>query len=781
MDDPWGSPWASTDTPTDTDASPSSRADNFLSPPPKAFFGNGTSLSPLSPWAGSHDDGGFGVWTAAGRADDADSQNEWGTWAESAVQRPRLSPRLSSSGKDSPLAWPENAAASPVLTANARSRTPSILRYHSPDPWATELSLTNGSNITLPNSSNTTNGEVLSIEIAQSGEDSQVSLAVTGTEDISVEGDFTVRQGGYPTSSHGPVGKHTDTSSQLESTAFDIPSRPSSACTIDSLDGPERQDSPITSIDEDRGARMRNSLRNTSGKVQVLVGKYDGLARAASEEPPTFSQGGLSQSASREESLARSVSEDDDNDQELGFGNLVGALADGDGVAQSPSKFSSESSSTPQAESQGVLAPKSEYEGEEDRVNTSETGPVRSANPPNQFQDIKFELNLSSVDKLFSGLRDSPASCSAEDWEVPNHVMDDSFTTTSERKAWYRLSRYGSMRKHNSGDDENYHGVTWSTSQLHSDTIKIVRRWMEEDMYAGKATFGGTKRTGFFDWDSDAAPVELDQVFRRRKSLRQHTRTTSIPAGSAIQTRPTGERPYRNSTGISFPAELQLPDQPILAVPGFNWNTGTKEIPFRTRFSSGETPNAVPVLAPVRTESLHEDDDDDWGEMVASPCDTKDHVEPIFPLSETSSNNHEPKSRPGPTLPDVNQSTGPKIPTTTTTETSPWSFTDVMALDKSNGVPESPAGLPPETRGKSSVLEANTALPHKVSIKSPNQKSTMENETSGEELTTSRVAFGRDVNEVTTTPIPLQHFESQDDIIVQSILKHLPDMSYMLR
>ncbi|KAI0977249.1 hypothetical protein F4678DRAFT_412288 [Xylaria arbuscula] len=521
---------------------------------------------------------------------------------------------------------------------------------------------------------------------------------------------------------------------------------------------------------------MRNSLRNTSGKVQVLVGKYDGLARAALEEPPTLSQRGLSQPASREDLLTRSVIEDDDNDQELSFRSLESALADDDRVAQSPGKLSSsELSSTPQAESQG----------EEDRVNANETGPVRSPNPPNQFRDIKFELDLSSVDKLFSNLGDPPASGasgSTEDWEVPNHVIGDSFTTTSERKAWYRISRYGSMRKHNSGDDENYHGVTWSTSQLHSDTIKIVRRWMEEDLYAGKATFGGAKRTGFFDWDSDAAPVELDQVFRRRKSLTKHTRTTSIPTTStAIQSRPTDERPYRNSTGISFPAELQLAKQPIVAVPSFGWDTGTKEIPLPTRFSSSDqTLNAVPVPTPIRTESIDEDDDD-WGEMVASPRATQDPVEPIFPLPEPSSQNTESQPRVESTISDVNRSAGPKVPTTTRTAISPWSVTDVLALEKSSQVPESLAGTPHEIGQTFSVLKANTVLPHKPSIELPNQGSTMKNETSSEKLTAGRVAFGSDLDVVEAASSPVQHSESQDDIIVQNIIQRLPDLSYMLR
>ncbi|KAI0904572.1 hypothetical protein F4823DRAFT_614495 [Ustulina deusta] len=791
MDDPWGSPWASTDAPSDNDPPASSRADIVLSPPPKAFFGNGTSVATQSAWSSNHDDGGLGIWTTA------DNQNEWGTWAESVVQPPRLSPRLNGSGKESPLAWPENAAASPVFMANSRSRTPSIFRHHSPDPWATELSLTNRSDVELQTSTKSTTSDTLAIGIWQSGE---VSRTVTGSggegntnsENAPVEEGFTVGRNDCPRSSHDLAGEHANTSSQLDSAVYELPSRPSSTCSVDSHDEPERQDSPITSIDEDRGARIGNNLGNNSGKVQELVGIYDGLSRATSEEPPALSRPGMPLTSSRGESLVRSKTEDDDNDDDggVGFGNFEDALADGGRVARSPGEYSpSESSSTPKAELKDVFTHKPEYEGEEGRVIITETTPIRSPKPPNRFQDIMFDTNISLVEKLFPSLPDPLTSCFTGDWEVPDHVLGDSFTTISERQAWYRISRFGSIRKHNSGDDENYHRVTWPASQLHSDTIKIVRRWMEEDAYAGRATLGGTKRTGFFDWDSNAAPVELDQVFRRRKSVTKHTRTTSIPANNiVVQTRSADARPYRNSTGISLPAGLQSASQPIMAVPSFGWISETKEIPPSTHFSpiSSPTPNSVSVPAPVQTTFMDEDDDD-WGEMVSSPRATKDPIElivPTFPLPETLIKEHDPKPQLSLTISDVDQSAGPTLPAPRDTPpigSDPWSLPDISVLDKPKQVPQSLPGHAYQTGALCAISKANTPLPNHGSFESLKAESTIKYETPSENMITGLIAVNKPSKEMAATSSPLQGNESQDDAVVQQILHHLPDLSYMLR
>ncbi|KAI0515437.1 hypothetical protein F5B22DRAFT_607360 [Xylaria bambusicola] len=789
MDDPWGSPWASTDNTSDNDPRSSSRADIFLSPPPKAFFGNGSaSLSPQSPWSGNHNDGGLNIWTAGGpRADDADNQNEWSTWVDST----RLSPRLSGSGRESPLAWPENAAASPVFIANSRSRTPSILRHQSPDPWAVELPLSNKSDAELPDSIKGTANEALATESGQVGATSQAyqniagnhRAQITNSENALVDDEFTVRRNDSPRTSHELATEHANTGSQLDSVACELPSRPSSTCTTNSHDGPdrERQDSPITSIDEDRGGRIRNNSRKVSGKVQELVGIYDGLARAVSEEPPALSRRRMSQAIDREDSAMRGKSEDGNDDDGAGFGDFEDPLSDESIIAPSPSRsFSSGLSSTPKAEINNSFTQKLEGEAENDAVVVAETGPAQITRPLNQFKGMKFDANLSALDKLFPNASDQLTSCSTEGREVPGHVINDSFETVSERKAWYRISRFGSMRKHNSGDDENYHRVAWPASQLHTDTIKIVRKWMEQDTYAGKAILGGPKRTGFFDWDSDIAPVELDQVFQRKKSATQHTRTTSIPAPNAITpTRPVDERPYRNSTGISLPIVVQPASHPTTVVPSFDWNSGTQQASFTTQSSPTSSQKlgaeAVPVSVPAPVQTVVVDEnDDDWGEMISSPRATQDYIEQnvtTFPLPEVASTNHELERPSSLTSSGNHQTTARNVPVPQGTPVvpDPWSLLDISVLD--TNAPK----LPRET---SLVPGANTLPPNKDLFKL--EDSTFKQEMLDQGMITDQTALKQSLKKE-TSPISIPGGGNHDDIVVQTILKHLPDLSYMFR
>ncbi|KAI1197136.1 hypothetical protein F5X97DRAFT_302854 [Nemania serpens] len=787
MDDPWGSPWASTDVPLDNDPPPSSRANNLLSPPPRAFFGSGTTaLSAQSPWSASHDEDGLGVWATAERADGTDSQNEWSTWAESGVQPVRLSPRLSSSGKESPLAWPGNGAASPGFIPNPRSRTPSTLRHHSPDPWAAELSLTNRSDVELPSSLQVISSNAPTVESEQA-EASQASPIVTGSgtgwdkenQECPV-GEAFASDGVRP----GRLNDCADIGSNLAPAVYEIPSRPSSACTVDSHREIERQDSPITSIDEDRGTRVQHDLQKTSRKVQELVGIFDGLTRAASEEPPTASRRGTPRTASRERSLERTDVETDDDyigdGNRADFGSFEDPLGNDAGAIQSPGEASSSSEYPlmPNTELKDVLPRKSTDLGKEDHIAITANTRVQSQKVATKFRGITFDPNLLLVDKLFPHLPDSLASGSTESWEMPDQSMNDSFSTISERKAWYRISRYGSMRKHNSGDDENYHGVTWPTSHLHSDTIKIVRRWMEQDSYAGRATLGGTTRTGFFDWDSDAAPVKLDEVFRRKKLVTNHARVSSIPPNDgAMRTTPTDGRPYRNSTGILLSTELKSAGLPNMSIPGFDWSPKSRIVPSVTGFShSHQTKNPAPV--PIQTTFA--DEDEDWGEMVSSPRAAEPAVSPPS-IPEAPNESHRPIAKHSLSISTVNQSTEPRefvSEDARPAPSDPWSFPGTSVPDRPKQISELPKGHD---------FETNTPLSGQDSL---SRRSTVQYEPSRENMINSQStidgaspASGPPPKKTTAAPTPTDwpSHESQDDIIVQRILKGLPDLSYMLR
>ncbi|KAI8630227.1 hypothetical protein F5Y19DRAFT_58079 [Xylariaceae sp. FL1651] len=821
MDDPWGSPWASTDKSSENDPPPlPSPANAFLSPPPRAFFGSTTSLSAQPPWSGVHDDsGGFGVWATADRADGTDNQSDWETWAETGLQAPRLSPRLSVSSKEGPLAWPENAA-SPVLKSSSRSRTPSIFRHHSPDPWAAELSLNNKSEIEPPSplaetASGAPNLESQSDQILPCIYQSFVSDSVEGkvddgespTEETPTSKDAKVAsENDARITSTDVVDDRADKSSKSGIDVHKPPSRSSSTFSLDSHNEPERQDSPITSIDEERGARLQYNSRKPSGKVQELVGIYDGLTRAVSEEPPTSEQYRISGMNGREFIRDRQETEDD---KQCDYGDFEDARPPSERVVRSSSlsALSSASSSTPKAEL------KDDFSGEhvqniEVGMPVFKTAPVRIQDLVDKFGDINFDTNSALIEKLFPELHHSFDDTSAESWEAPDHIISDSFTTISERKAWYRISRYGSMRKHNSGDDENYHRVAWSNSQLHSDTIKIVRRWMEEDSYSGRAVLGGTKRTGFFDWDSDAAPMELDKVFQRSTSTANHARTASIPIRRAIdQPVSTDSRPYRNSTGISLATELRLSSSLSTPAAGFTRGSEAKQAALANRLPhtsnkdlntpkpstySTHMPALAPRPAPVQTTSVDEDEDE-WGEMISSPrvegTDNRANASP-FTISQGPVENHQPLPQLSPSMSktlEVTELGQPNPPEAQPLDSDSWQLDDFSVHEKPPQTLGSPTRQSSRVSADFSGFESNTPIPGQESVDLLSPKSTIKSRTLNENNATSQGTVERAPNAraqpkaAVAVPNPVKELrDANEDNIVQTILQNLPDLSYML-
>jgi hypothetical protein len=108
---------------------------------------------------------------------------------------------------------------------------------------------------------------------------------------------------------------------------------------------------------------------------------------------------------------------------------------------------------------------------------------------------VEFTVDTSIFDRLYPGIEAKPPS---KKLFIPDTITRDSFSSTEERKTWYRISRYGTMRKYNAGDDENYVRVNWTQSQVRADALKIVARWIEEDRISGRVVLGGQQRKFHF-------------------------------------------------------------------------------------------------------------------------------------------------------------------------------------------------------------------------------------------------------------------------------------------
>ncbi|RYP92062.1 hypothetical protein DL770_001792 [Monosporascus sp. CRB-9-2] len=678
MDDPWGSPWAASDAPPKTELARPTLPETLLSPPPRAFVGS-LSISPgQSPWA---EDGAFG---------------DWGTWGDSALQQHPTTPRLDGSGRASPFAWPGSTATSPGLKPLPRSRTSSIFRQSSPDPWAAESSLNNrrntGSSLAPSiqedaaskqdrwSREGVTRPTGLGIEIGRC--DVVENEAELKEEALAKVVEHELDEPPVPPVITGPqdLGKST-AKSILNNDVQETSPRPSSTFSHTSSREIDRQDSPITSIDEDTKSR-RQGLSRKPSKVQELVGMYNGLAKATTEELQSvdkqdITRRGKGAEGSPNPNIARG--EDDDGADFGGFED-AGQGDAGSRPGSSAASAVSDRSSTPKAA------------GEDNVPQIPAINATEPQSPPpkttsamkelvDKFGPINFDVDLGALDKL------SPPVESDEEpeghTEVPDRLVTDSFTSISERKAWHRISRFGSLRKHDSGDEENYHRVTWSNSEARDETLKIVRRWMEEDSYTGRAILGGSKRTSVFNWDSNAVPIDLNTIFGRKSA---HSRTSSVQqprdsTASSIRSIGSPSVPMTASrTSVSSLNPSEIPSTPVAS---FGWSSNAHESPKvdktipteKSRYSleppsqpsvstlsarvtapSPIQPPRPPQPSQQRTsmgDKASDDDDDDWGEMVSSPeVETHPSIEGIISATtESSQPQKQPQDIPVPQTP----------------------------------------------------------------------------------------------------------------------------------
>ncbi|KAL7625264.1 hypothetical protein AAE478_004480 [Parahypoxylon ruwenzoriense] len=848
MDDPWGSPWASSETTSKQDPTPSPPK-NLLSPPPKAFFGSTLNLPSQSPWA---DDAGFGDWAGAEQADALVNALDWGVWAESS-RSPQPSPKPDEPGKRDSIAWPSSTATSPGLRPLPRSRTSSIFRHNSPDPWAADLSLHDRKNDSIPTSSRTP-------QITDAGPPSESIktpvLAVKEQRDVKcVEAEDDVTQleeeteksaskrpkewepSSMPADTREPHGPDADPASKVE--VHDIQSRPSSTFSLDSYNAADRQDSPITSVDEDPKSRLQTTPRKASGKVQELVGIYDDLAKSITEESPASTRPGPSRSENRERSPSQARS------LEAGVDIDFGDFEDASSIHEKPAPSSNASSTfsggspTPKARPEDVVC--------QDRANeptSRQSTKLRKASVPVQqliekFGPIRFDIDLKSIEKLFPGLADDVGGDAKETSEVSDRIINDSFTTIPERKTWYRISRYGSMRKHDSGDEDNYHRVEWPTSHLHSDTIKIVRRWMEEDSISGRVTLGAGKRTSVFNWDSSAAPVDLGKVFARKLSI-THSRSNSAAIPESGSERPTQPATPDSEVRKSMKSPIEPPDpgprSMTARMPSFGWSSNaiksppisppTPNNPRDSNYAdpinrpasvlTGAGTRAAPAVPtpreePNKSEVVQEDEDeDDWGEMVSSPrVESQSGV--TLATQSLDTNNTTPvqvtlangSSKPDIKTTSAKQNSNPvaqlsiSIPQSSrdpkqmpsqarsanakTQRVDPWPLADFSIFEQATRTPKSSKQDPSWPLADLSVFESPTSAStsnwgNSLKTKSELSSKSRENNQTG----TTKVVETEAPLKAVLGPIQKSDRQQDQDDIARRIVQNLPDLSYML-
>ncbi|AEO56611.1 hypothetical protein MYCTH_2301714 [Thermothelomyces thermophilus ATCC 42464] len=624
MDDPWGSPWATAEG--DRELKPGSPAKSDIVPPPRAFLPASSSprvpaIVEQSPWGG--DDVGFGEWTTAS---DAATHSVWAApWGGSSPNLP-ATPRDDLLGKSSPITLP-GSIATPGPANGSRLRQPS------PDPWGSGFSSHRSSHdaVTTPRlvveSASPADSPIDTLKENPFGirEEAVWDKFETKTEEFTAAQTTTIPEPTAatrdPTEGEGVEDYETTPASvsgddarlSVESNRQTRGDRSSTPSNENTDHEGERPDSPITSVDEEQRS-SRFSTRKLSGKVQELVVKFDGLARAASEEhPPIARTRSISPSVSSKKDGREDDPRDAVDDADFGESEDADAVADGDTDERAMEPPS-------QPEQPAPNQHRREHSGAND-ASTALLPPLPdSPSPIAKFGPLDFHVDLELVTKLFPPTAAELSHEAKVDREVLDHVINDSFTEISQRKTWYRISRLGSTRRHDAGDDESYRRVAWPSSTVHDETIKIVRRWMEEDSIAGRIALGGRvskTQKNMFGWDSSAEPVALDAVFKKKSS---HTRaalsqpppasTLSLELADASATH-SPQRPTHRASGSVGPA-----------VPSFGWNTGSLAPSSQTSTTGmiPEPPNATASApAPTTSQTADEDDDDEWGEMVSSP------------------------------------------------------------------------------------------------------------------------------------------------------------------
>lgn len=695
MEDPWGSPWA-----TDTNTTLEPTIPRSTLELPGRTLTRQRSFSTASPWA--TDDDGLDDWAAgdpglALPTPAATSSSIWAGWGgENAPNSSQTSlapvsrAREGSLGIHSP-SWP--AAASPGLpparTISRRSSSRSLFRQPSPDPWAVEfsenrLSLPTPALVSAEQAAFSTldrHEEENEEDMAKINEDEKAEVATpeaASTQDhkTTQPTDRTQDEDVDPVTSTGDEAAKREIEDEVNTRSLSD-SRHSSMSAESHHD--DRPDSPITSMDED--AKDRPQIpRRPSAKIQELVHMYDGMVKPKDNALSVpIAPGGRQRSTSRGAASIRSTRTEDISE--------FGEFEDAESLESAPPSRKPSVGGSP-------------------RPGSSRSGPARSAldakpsapapipeERSHMFQDLRakfgpvvFTPDLESVDKLFDVAKLDAEQPSAKDYSLDavEGIIRDSFSSVSERKTWYRISRPGSMRRHDLGDDENYRRVTWPVSKTREETNKIVRRWMEEDS-GGRPSFGGgnSVKGGAFNWDTKSEPLSMDQIFGKRKSAQPpKVASATVPRPLSLQPKSAAAHSRNLSAGVKSlppqsPGVSSLPCPSPMSIPGppkspaFGWSTMTDESgtpsssrpPSRavrqsleatsSRFGSntGVTTSthepesrpslqlAPPSSAPsVGSNALvEEEEDEEWGEMVASPMGSSRPVSGIFDMGVNSS------------------------------------------------------------------------------------------------------------------------------------------------
>ncbi|KAK0117853.1 hypothetical protein ONS95_012174 [Cadophora gregata] len=600
MDDPWGSsPWAdeaqlsdSVKTKADTEGTP--RPTTPVRAPKLGLDDRITS-----PWGDNNDNDGFGDWATlpgdSGQNLALDGADD--SWdPHSARTGDMKTGHYNALSTEWDFHHPTDSDKSPSLAPDPFPRSPELMRQPSLDPWAQEIPEEHNVevkeapeahdeeariNVTLLENESAGGPETPTI---QSSIETMPDLESDNVESVTTGGDIPGEAS--ETKDHDLKDSKEKTSEGnpgSESQESDPVSRPSSSPSERSHHDELPQESPRTSFDEEPKPNRPQIPRKVSTKVQELVQHFDTLAKKEDFEPI------IVRATSAQGTNMQEDSEEDDD-----FGDFEEGQSDDDVPEVEESRRSEQS-----------LTQTSVKE-----TSRHQRSPSLENALTKDYGVVVFNIDPSQLDGLYPS--DTPDSTSGAIF-IPDSIPFDSFSSTEQRKTWYRISRYGTMRKHNGGNDENYVRVGWKPSTIRDDTLKIVSRWIEEDRISGRVVLGGgSKGSTVFGWNDPKSPaVPLSDVFVKhgKKMTNANNSVEALPEvprewpkglvreRSTSKTRSPSSKPRRKSSvkAASMPMHFDMKNTPVASVATFGWNStsGAAQPPSTTSTSSGTRTSGV--------------------------------------------------------------------------------------------------------------------------------------------------------------------------------------------
>ncbi|KAF4334278.1 hypothetical protein FBEOM_11890 [Fusarium beomiforme] len=552
MEDPWGSPWTN-DEPPKID---------LPAPPPHAHFiadhsGSSQRVSPANtPW--NEDDDAWGGWAEAGK----DSSPRWG-------RSPGLRPIGGSpAGSRLPSPTPDPWDRSPTFEA---------ARLRKEDNGDSAISFGEGLRPIIGRVATRTSSPARSLKenAADIWQQPDPTLLNRGPSPLLSQNEG---RPGSPNGVPGPALQRGTRSpalrqlsnkvSELVEMYDDIAKRSHSASPIDPS---MRKVSDNTSM-HDVAIEMKGDVpEEVEHDVQVKTEPEAELKEHSESESNSDSKNELElelevkRSEVELETRAEILSEEtvEEEEQVMEDGPVESPKEDDQGQTESDSwsDFESPLKEAPEREEAKELEVKAPQIKAAMPVTTAleetmkETAPT-SVRP--KASSVPFSIDMTKLDGIFPSVEKSFPSPEP----IPDVIIDDSFTSISERKAWHLVSRPGSMRKHNLGDDENYVRVGWGSSHVREQAIRIVRRWMEEDSITGRVVLGrrgGAAGAKIFNWDSSAPSTEfsISELLARKN----HSRQTSAASKGTVAS-PTAAAFGWSSNPIPSPTVAAPPSVP---------------------------------------------------------------------------------------------------------------------------------------------------------------------------------------------------------------------------